>query len=89
MIGSNDLCADLGIHGQFDHPALRDAYQRTLDACRARGKHVGIGGLADRADLTASLVDAGARFVSAGTDQFFMIAAARERAHALRALEAT
>jgi 4-hydroxy-2-oxoheptanedioate aldolase len=87
MIGSNDLCADLGIHGEFDHPDLRDAYQQTIDACRALGKHVGIGGLAGRADLTRSLVAAGARFVSAGTDQFFMIEAARERANALRALE--
>jgi hypothetical protein len=66
---------------------LRDAYQRTIAACRPLGKYVGIGGLAGRADLTASLVAAGARFVSAGTDQFFMIAAARERASALRALE--
>ena len=89
MIGSNDLCADLGIHGQFDHAALRDAYHRTISACRPLGKHVGIGGLAGRADLTASLVAAGARFVSAGADQFFMIAAARECASALRALEAS
>jgi 4-hydroxy-2-oxoheptanedioate aldolase len=88
MIGSNDLCADFGIHGQFDHARLRDAYQRTIDACRPLGKHVGIGGLGGRPELTAALVAAGARFVSAGTDQSFMIAAARERAHGLRALEA-
>jgi hypothetical protein len=49
----------------------------------------GSGGLVGRADLTASLAAAGARFVSAGTDQFFTIAAARERADAPRALEAS
>ncbi len=89
MIGSNDLCADLGIHGQFDHADLRDAYRRTIDACRSNGKHAGIGGLAGRPDLTAALVSAGARFVSAGSDQSFMIAAASERARALRELEAS
>ena len=89
MIGSNDLCADLGIHGQFDHADLHDAYRRTIDACRSNGKHAGIGGLAGRPDLTAALVSAGARFVSAGSDQSFMIAAAGERARALRELEAS
>ena len=46
MIGSNDLLADLGLTGQYDHPRLREAYAKTIAACRKHGKHVGVGGLA-------------------------------------------
>ena len=80
MVGTNDLCAELGIPGQFDHPLVRDAYARTIDACRPHGKHVGVGGLASRPDLTAGFVAAGARYVSTGTDLAFLMAAATEKA---------
>ena len=45
MIGSNDLLADWGIPGQYDHARLREAYAKTIAACRKHGKHVGVGGL--------------------------------------------
>jgi HpcH/HpaI aldolase/citrate lyase family len=48
MIGSNDLLADWGLAGQYEHSRLRDAYARTIAACRKHGKHVGVGGLASR-----------------------------------------
>ena len=28
LIGSNDLCAEMGITGQYDHPSLKDAFAR-------------------------------------------------------------
>ena len=87
MVGTNDLCAELGITGQFDHPAVRDAYARCIAAARAVGKHVGVGGLASRPDLVAAFVAAGARYVSTGTDLGFLIGAATEKAafvHGLR-----
>ena len=28
LIGSNDLCAEMGITGQYDHPRLKDAFAR-------------------------------------------------------------
>ncbi|HUQ76257.1 MAG TPA: aldolase/citrate lyase family protein, partial [Burkholderiales bacterium] len=68
MIGTNDLMADLGIPGQFDHPQVHDAYARTLAACRARGKHVGVGGFSSRPDLIEKYVKMGGRYVSTGTD---------------------
>ena len=80
MIGSNDLLADLGIAGEYDHPKLHDAYQRTIAACRKRGKHVGVGGLASRADLVEKFVKMGARYVSTGTDLGFLMAEAQRRA---------
>ena len=48
LIGTNDLCNEMGITGQFDHANVRDAYLRTIAACRKHGKHVGVGGLASR-----------------------------------------
>jgi 2-keto-3-deoxy-L-rhamnonate aldolase RhmA len=79
MIGTNDLMADLGIAGEFDHPRVRDAYERTIAACRKRGKHVGVGGLASRPDLVAQFVKMGARYVSTGTDLGFLMAECQRR----------
>src|SRR5215472_14343489 len=64
MIGSNDLLADWGLAGQYEHHRLRDAYAETIAACRKHGKHVGVGGLASRPDLAAEFVRMGARYVS-------------------------
>src|SRR5216117_1293163 len=42
LIGTNDLMVDLGIPGQYDHPKVRDAYERTI-ALAARGDGALIG----------------------------------------------
>jgi 4-hydroxy-2-oxoheptanedioate aldolase len=80
LIGSNDLCAEMGIPGQYDHPRLKDAFARSIEAARKVGKHVGIGGLASRDDLMAQFVQMGARYVSTGTDLSFLLAAGAQRA---------
>jgi 2-dehydro-3-deoxyglucarate aldolase/4-hydroxy-2-oxoheptanedioate aldolase len=41
-IGQFDLTASLGIPGQFETDAFRDAVARILAAARATGKHVGM-----------------------------------------------
>ena len=84
MIGTNDLMADLGIPGQYDHPKVRDAYERTIAACRKLGKHVGIGGFGSRPDLIEQYVKLGGRYVSTGTDLAFLIAACTQRAKQVR-----
>jgi 4-hydroxy-2-oxoheptanedioate aldolase len=80
LIGSNDLCGELGINGQYDHPLLKAAFERTIAAARKVGKHVGIGGLAGRDDLMAQFVQMGARYVSTGTDLSFLMSACTSRA---------
>jgi 4-hydroxy-2-oxoheptanedioate aldolase len=87
MIGSNDLLADLGLAGQYDHPKLHEAYERTIAACRRRGKHVGIGGLGTRPDLVEKLVKLGARYVSTGTDLAFLVAECARRARQVKDLK--
>ena len=87
FIGTNDLCCELGIAGEFDHPSVRDGYARTLAAAKKHGKHVGIGGLAGRPDLIAAFVAEGARYVSTGSDLSFLLDAAAQRARAVAALK--
>ena len=80
LIGTNDLLADLGLPGQYDHPRVREAYAKTMAACRAHGKHLAVGGFASRPDLAAEYVRMGARFVSTGTDLGFLLAACTAKA---------
>jgi 4-hydroxy-2-oxoheptanedioate aldolase len=84
LIGSNDLCGEMGITGQYDHPRLKAAFERCIAAARKAGKHVGVGGLASRDDLMAQFVQMGARYVSTGTDLAFLLEAAARKANAVR-----
>jgi 2-keto-3-deoxy-L-rhamnonate aldolase RhmA len=87
LFGTNDLTADMGIAGEYEHPRVRDAYQRAIAAAKKHGKHVGVGGLGARPKLTAEFVKMGARYVSTGTDLGFLLGAATEQARQVRALE--
>ena len=87
MIGANDLLADLGLAGDYDHPRLHAAYAHAIAACRRRGKHVGVGGLATRADLVQKFVGLGARYVSTGTDLAFLAAECARRARQVKELK--
>jgi 4-hydroxy-2-oxoheptanedioate aldolase len=87
LFGTNDLTADMGIAGDYEHPKVRDAYARAIAAAKKHGKHVGVGGLGARPKLTAEFVKMGARYVSTGTDLGFLLAAATENARQVRALE--
>jgi 4-hydroxy-2-oxoheptanedioate aldolase len=86
LIGTNDLLADMGLAGQFEHPKVRDVYARTIAACRKHGKHVGVGGLASQPKLVAELVAMGARYVSTGTDLAFLLEITTQRAKQVREL---
>jgi 2-keto-3-deoxy-L-rhamnonate aldolase RhmA len=87
MIGTNDLTADMGIPGQYDHPRVRAAYEQTIAACRKHGKHAGVGGLASRGDLVAAFVKMGARYVSSGNDLSFLLEICRSKAREISVLE--
>jgi 4-hydroxy-2-oxoheptanedioate aldolase len=87
FIGTNDLCGELGIHGEYGHQLLRDAYARTIAACRKRGKHVGVGGLPSRPDLIADFVAQGARYVSIGSDLSFVLGDGGEKANFVHGLK--
>ena len=80
LIGSNDLTAEMGIPGEYDHPRLTEAFTRTIAAARQNGIHVGVGGLSTRPDKVAEFVRLGALYVSTGTDLAFLTAACTAKA---------
>lgn len=84
LIGSNDLCTEMGIPGQLNHPKLRDAYRATATACRTHGKALGVGGISKDIALQTDLVRMGARFMIAGSDVTLLLAAATKDVAALR-----
>jgi 4-hydroxy-2-oxoheptanedioate aldolase len=86
LIGTNDLLADWGLPGQYDHPKVREAYAKTIAACRRHGKHAAVGGFATRPDLAAQYVRMGARYVSTGTDLGFLLAACTAKAKEVHAM---
>ena len=86
FIGTNDLCSSLGIPGRLDHDLIRKAYIQCLEACRRRGKHLGVGGLSSNPQLAGEFVKLGARYVSTGTDLSFLLGAATARANQMRGL---
>jgi len=86
FIGTSDLCASLGIPGQFEHEMIRDAYVKGMAACRKYGKHLGVGGLNAHPKLVAQFVEMGARYVSTGTDISFLLSAATAKAAMMRDL---
>lgn len=86
LIGSNDLCTEMGIAGQLRHPRLLDAYESVAAACRTNKKFLGVGGIRGDTDLQAKLIGLGARFLIAGSDMSYLEGAMRKDVAALRLL---
>src|SRR6202049_3045980 len=42
LIGTNDLCAEMGIHGDFGNDRLAEAYGKMIAACQKSGKFPGM-----------------------------------------------
>ena len=87
LIGTNDLTADMGITGQYDHALVDEAYRLTINLCQKHGKWCGVGGLSSRPDLVEKYVKLGARYVSAGTDMAFLMSIAAEKAKQIKQIQ--
>jgi len=86
LIGTNDLCAEMGIPGEFDDKRVEDAYRTVIAACRKHGKHPGMGGVYEPR-LMEKYIGYGMRFILSGGDLSFLMAGARERANLLHGLK--
>lgn len=86
LIGTNDLCAELGIPGKFTDARVEDSYRKVITACRNHGKFPGMGGVYDP-PVMERYIQLGMRFILSGSDLSFMMAGARERAGVLRAIK--
>ncbi len=67
-IGSNDLTTAMRIPGQYGHERVREAYRIVIDACRAAGKPLIIGGIRKKEQLEPYVGMGAARCYFAGAD---------------------
>jgi 4-hydroxy-2-oxoheptanedioate aldolase len=85
LIGTNDLCAEMGIHGDFGNERVAGAYAKMIAACGKHGKFPGMAGIYNEA-IMPRYIDMGARFVLSGQDAAFLMAGAGQRTGFLRKL---
>ena len=78
LIGTNDLCAEMGIPGDFGNQRVADAYATMIEACRKGGKHPGMAGIYNE-PIMRRYIDMGARFILSGNDANFLMASATQR----------
>ena len=83
LIGTNDLCAEMGIPGDFANDRVADAYGKMIAACRAHGKFPGMAGIYNEA-IMPRYIEMGARFILAGQDAQFLMAGAAQRTGFMR-----
>lgn len=80
-IGANDLSAELGVPGEYRHPAMRAALDAALDACLRAGMPLAIGGIADPAHVVELIRQGAVPFMMTGIDTDMLLGAAHERRH--------
>jgi 2-keto-3-deoxy-L-rhamnonate aldolase RhmA len=78
LIGTNDLCAEMGIPGDFGNERVAEAYKTVIAACKQHGKYPGMGGVYSEA-LLPRYIELGSRFILAGQDGSFLTAGATQR----------
>jgi 2-keto-3-deoxy-L-rhamnonate aldolase RhmA len=79
LMGTNDLCLEMGIPGRLEDERVVDAIDAVVAACRKHGKWPGLGGVYGR-ELMKRYVGRGMRFVLAGNDVSLLLSAAQEQA---------
>lgn len=68
LVGSNDLCTDLGIPGKYDDALYIDSMTKIINAANKHGKPVGVGGIGGRLDLLERWFSMGASWSLSGQD---------------------
>ncbi|MGQ0546491.1 MAG: HpcH/HpaI aldolase family protein [Betaproteobacteria bacterium] len=86
LIGTNDLCFEMGIPGQFDDPRVAEAYTKVIAACRKHGKFPGMGGLYTP-ELLERHIGMGVQLVLSGSDFSLLMQAGAARAGLVRGFE--
>jgi 2-keto-3-deoxy-L-rhamnonate aldolase RhmA len=86
LIGTNDLCFEMGIPGQFNDPRVAEAYKKVIAACQKHGKFAGMGGMYT-AELLERHINMGVQLILSGSDFSLLMAAATQRAALVRGFE--
>lgn len=85
LIGTNDFCAEAGIHGQYDHKKTQDAYKKVIAACKKHGKFPGMAGIGSN-EIMEMYIEMGAQFILASSDLACISAAGKAKSSFLRKL---
>ena len=83
LIGTNDLCLEMGIPGQIEHERAVAAIESVIAACRKHGKTAALGGVYAKEPLKRYIAR-GLRMVLAGNDLNVLLNAAQEQAGFVR-----
>ena len=83
LIGTNDLCMEMGIPGDYSNPKVKDSYIKVIEACKKYGKTPGMGGVYNE-ELMSEYIKMGMRFILSGSDLSFMMQSASQRSNKLR-----
>lgn len=83
LMGTNDLCLEMGIPGQLGDPRVAAAIDTVVAACKRHGKWAGLGGVYGKSQLEP-YVARGMRFILAGNDIGLLLAAATDQAKFVR-----
>ncbi len=86
LIGTNDLCLELGIPGKFDDPKVGEAYRKVIAACRKHGKFPGMGGMYTP-ELLERHIAMGVQLVLSGSDYSLLMQGAAARAKLVRGFQ--
>lgn len=86
LFGTNDLAIEMGIPGQLDHPRIAEAYRTVIDAARAEGKFVGLGGVYSR-ELLERYLPMGFGFALLGSDLSLVLQGMRSQMAIARSLQ--
>ena len=86
LIGTNDLCFEMGIPGQFNDPKVKDAYTKVIAACRKHGKFPGMGGMYTP-ELLERHIGMGVQLVLSGSDFSLLMQAGAARASLVRGFQ--
>jgi 2-keto-3-deoxy-L-rhamnonate aldolase RhmA len=86
LVGTNDLCFEMGIPGQFTDPRVAEAYKRVIAACRKHGKFPGMGGMYTP-ELLERHIAMGVQLILSGSDYSLLMQAGKARADVVRGFE--
>jgi len=83
LVGTNDLCVEMGIPGDYSNPKVKDAYSKVIETCKKYGKTPGMGGVYNE-ELMSEYIKMGMKFILSGSDLSFMMQSASQRSNKLR-----
>ncbi|MBI4907088.1 MAG: aldolase [Acidobacteria bacterium] len=76
FVGPADLCMSLGVPFQFDHPLIEAAHDKVAAAAAKHGKWWGT--ITSTAAIAQRMLDKGARMVTCGADQWWLMRGAKQ-----------